>query len=227
MAKILIVEDNPDLSVTLEESLKADHHTVEVVGSGDEGIYRLRHLSYDLAVLDIQLPGMSGIEVCRQFRDGGGKIPVLMLTGLGDITNKESGFDAGADDYLTKPFMVRELIARVRALLRRAPEWKGDVLRGADIVLDPVKFEVTKKGVPVNLMPIDFALLEFLMRHSDKTISQEKIIDSVWHTDKDTTPGALRTAIRRLRQKLDDFDDPDQSVIRTIPRIGYKFCSSK
>src|SRR5579883_1603806 len=166
MPKILIVEDDNNLCQILEQSLKADHHSVEISHDGPDALGRLRSYVYDLVVLDWDIPCLDGIEVCKQFRAKGGNAPILMLTGKSNIEEKEHGFDSGVDDYLTKPFQIRELKSRIKALLRRPAALHGSTLRAAELILDVAKFEVTKAGQSITLSPKEFALLEFLMRHS-------------------------------------------------------------
>jgi DNA-binding response OmpR family regulator len=166
------------------------------------------------------LPELSGIELCRQYRSRGGTAPVLMLTGKGTISDKESGFDAGADDYLTKPFHMKELSMRLRALLRRATAFTGDVLRVKDIELEPSNHRATRNGADLNLLPKEFALLEFLMRHPNQVFSAEALLSRVWASETDTTVDAVSTCIKRLRKKIDSEDQP--SLIRTVHGVGYK-----
>jgi two-component system OmpR family response regulator len=224
MAKILLVEDDVDLTVMVETWLSSESHTVEVVHNGQEGLERLRVSDYDVVVLDWELPGMAGVDVLKHFRNEQGRTPVLMLTGKRSVDDKEIGLDLGADDYLTKPFHVKELSARIRALLRRTGPSKSNILKVGDLVLDPSRHKLTKGGVEVQLLPREFALLEFLMRHPEDVFSGEALLQRVWHSESDATIEAIRTCIKRLRQKLDQ--DDDSSIIETIARIGYRLKSS-
>lgn len=165
MVKILVVEDDPEFAMTLVDGLIMERFTVEHSPSGTDCIELLRVTEYDLVILDWNLPGLTGIEVLRQYRARDGKTPILMLTGKSDVEDKEKGFETGADDYLTKPFHMRELVARVRALLRRRIVEPSNMLSVRSIVLDPAKHRVTKGGAEVHISPRDFALLEFFMRH--------------------------------------------------------------
>ncbi|MBI2810538.1 MAG: response regulator transcription factor, partial [Candidatus Melainabacteria bacterium] len=166
MAKILIVDDDTELTSTVSYSLKLERHTVEIAHNGEDGLEFMLLSSYDLIILDWMLPGISGIEVCHTYRNKGGKTPIIMLTGRGDEQNRVEGLDTGADDYLVKPFSIRELIARITALLRRPNTFRPTALQVGDIVLDLGTREVTKNGKTIDLRPIDFALLEFFMRHT-------------------------------------------------------------
>lgn len=220
VAKILLVEDDIELSQSIEDWLTDEHHVVDVINSGAEVLNRLRFDQYDLLILDWQLPGMSGIEICKSFRGSGGNTPILMLTGKSEVSEKETGLDAGADDYLTKPFHPRELSARLRALLRRPKDFSQTVLKIGDIELDPASFSVTRDGEQVPLLPREFALLEFFMRHPDQVFSAEALLDRVWSADSEASPDTVRVHITKLRGKIDSPGKP--SMIKTLHRLGYK-----
>jgi two-component system, OmpR family, response regulator len=220
MAKLLLVEDDVDLTVMIVEWLSFEHHSVEVVHNGREGMERLRLCHYDAVILDWSLPEMTGLEICRQYRQESGVAPVIMLTGKNSISDKENGLDSGADDYLTKPFNMKELSARIRAVLRRASNSPTNILTVGELTIDPTKYKLTKNGKEIQLLPREFALLEFLMRHPDEVFSGDALLQRVWHSESDATSDAIRTCIKRLRQKIDG--DSDDSVIQTISRVGYK-----
>lgn len=221
MAKVLVVEDDPELTDVVIDCLKAQNFLVDHVGNGREALDRLKFFQYDLIVLDWQLPGMDGIEVCSQFRSRGGATPILMLTGKRTVDDKEAGFEAGADDYLTKPFQARELVARLRALLRRPQGVVAKTLKARDLELDATTHKVTKDGLEINLLPKEFALLEFLMRHPSQVFNGEALIDRVWSTDGETTSAAVRINVNRLRNKIDTEGQP--SFISTVHGVGYRF----
>jgi DNA-binding response OmpR family regulator len=221
LAKVLAVDDDMDLVEVIKEHLESEHYLVECAYDADEGMRRMQLYPYDIVVLDWQLPGGSGVEMCRKFRAGGGTIPVLMLTARSHLADKEEGFNAGVDDYLTKPFAMKELSLRVRALLKRCTPIATDVLRARNIELDPVGFKVRKSGAEVSLFRSDFALLEFLMRNPNRVFNAEALLEHVYLTDANYTTDAIRTSIKRIRQKLDD-EGSDISIIRTIHRVGYK-----
>ena len=220
MAKILLVEDDLEMCEVVSDWLTDEHYTVDVVNTGTDAVERLRFDKYDVLIFDWQLPDLTGIEVCKRFRSKGGKTPVLMLTGKSEIVDKETGLDAGADDYLTKPFHPRELSARVRALLRRSGEVKQNVLNCGDIELDPQGFKVTKAGQEVALLPKEFALLEFFLRHPNQVFSPEALLDRVWSAESEASPDTIRVHITKLRGKIDK--EGQQSIIKTIHRQGYK-----
>lgn len=192
-----------------------------MVNSGTEAIERLRFDKYDVLIFDWQLPDLTGIEICKRFRSKGGNTPVLMLTGKSEIADKETGLDAGADDYLTKPFHPRELSARVRALLRRSGDVKQNVLTCGDIELDPQGFKVTKGGKEITLLPKEFALLEFFLRHPNQVFSPEALLDRVWSAESEASPDTIRVHITKLRGKIETEGQP--SPIKTIHRQGYKW----
>lgn len=222
MAKILLVEDDEDLAITVSDMLKGERHTVDTMHNGLDASEALKNQAYEVIVLDWDLPGLSGLELLKRFRAGGGGTPVIMLTGKGEIAEKEQGFDSGADDYLTKPFHMKELAARVRSLLRRPSMVNANVLTWGDLMLDPSNFEVSRSGQPLRLLPRDFALLEFLMRHPTQIFSAQALLDGVWNYDSDATPEGLRVAIRRIRKVIDEVDDLDVSMIENISRVGYR-----
>jgi two-component system, OmpR family, response regulator len=222
VAKILLVEDDKDLALLVREWLEAENYSLDIAHDGMEGYEFLRQGHYDVVVLDWDLPRMTGLEICQKYRATKGVAPILMLTGRGQIADKEMGLDAGADDYLAKPFHMRELSARLRALGRRPTTVVSSVLTVGNLELDTVKHRLCKGGVDVHLLPKDFALLEFLMRHPDEIFSSEAILQRVWNLDTEATSDAVRTSVKRLRKKLDESDDEDSSVIENVRRIGYR-----
>jgi len=223
VAKILVVEDDRLLSRLVRDYLASEHHNVEVADTGSTGMEMLECFRYDAIILDWELPGMTGIEILKRFRAKGGKTPVLMLTQRGSINEKETGFDSGTDDYLTKPFEMRELSARVRALLRRPAVFTGRVLAVRDIALDPGSHKVTRNGQEVDLLPKEFALLEFLLRHPGEVFSAEALLDRVWSSESESTEEAVSTCVRRLRKKVDDEGKP--SLIQTVHGVGYRLAA--
>lgn len=220
MAKILIVEDDPATANLISDCVASDKHTYEIVNSGKEALDRLKLYHFDLVVLDWQLPDIEGIEVLQSHRDRGGQTPILMLTGMSHIKDKETGFAAGADDYLTKPFYASELIARVKALLRRPSQIVSTKLTFGDISLDSSSHEVFKNGKKIDLLPKEFAVLELFMRNPNQVYSLEVILDRVWHSESETTPESVRTCMQRLRRKIDSEGKP--SLIATVYGVGYK-----
>lgn len=224
MAKILIIEDDKLLNELVRDYLLRQHHQVETAETGTSGLEKLQSFQYDAVILDWQLPGLEGIEILKRFRANGGSTPVLMLTRKGSIDEKEAGFQTGTDDYLTKPFELRELGARVQALLRRPKAVVGDVLRAGSLMLDEREHKATKDGSHLQLLPKEFALLAFFMRHQNDVFSAQALLERVWDSDSDSSEEAVSTCIRRLRKKIDDDDKP--SLIQTVHGLGYKFVSS-
>lgn len=224
MAKVLLVEDDETLSAMIIDWLQNERFLVNAVANGNEGMSLLKVNQYDAIILDWNLPGMSGVDICRAYRGAGGRAPVIMLTAKAMISDKAQGFDSGADDYLTKPFDVRELAMRVHALLRRPATMPSNVLRAKNgLELDPQKHRVTKNGEEVHLLPRDFELLQLFMRYPDEVFSPEALLVRAWNSDADATMEGLRTAIKRIRKKIDDAEDESQSAIETIRRVGYRF----
>jgi len=221
MAKLLIIEDDVDLAGMVVDWLKFEHYTVELVYSGTEGLDRLQSSAYDAVIIDWDLPGISGVEICRQFRSEGGTTPMIMLTGKDAIAEKEESLDSGIDDYLTKPFNMKELSARLRAVLRRPASMIENVLKVRDIELEPTKYWVKKGGVEIQLLPKEFSLLEFFLRHPNQVFSADALIQRVWVSDSEATGDAIRTCLKRLRKKLDDTDDANP-IIQTIHGVGYR-----
>ena len=223
MAKIYIIEDDEELSDTLKDCLVSERHVVEQAYSGGEGLDHLRHYNYDLIILDWDLPQLTGLQLCTEFRHRGGNTPILFLTGLQDIAYKEKGFDAGCDDYLTKPFNLSELTRRVKALLRRPPAIVNEngLLTGRHLTLNPISTKVTASGREVRLNPKEYALLEFFMRYPGQVFSAEALLDRVWKSTSESSTEAITTAVKRLRKKLDIEGEP--SLITTVHRVGYRF----
>ncbi|MBZ0184944.1 MAG: response regulator transcription factor [Candidatus Obscuribacterales bacterium] len=225
MAKILIVEDDVDMVGMLEDWLLHEHHVVEAVTRGEDACDRLKFYFYDLIILDWQLPDLSGLEVLKTYRAAGGLSPILMLTGKNAISDKEAGLDSGADDYLTKPFNAKELSARIRALLRRPTALASNQLVFEDIVLDPQAHKVFRNGEPVDLLPKEFALLEFFMRNPGQSFNTDALLDRVWKSESDTSADTVRVTLQRLRKRIDSKGEP--SLIETRHRIGYKLRDKK
>lgn len=217
MAKIIVVEDNVDVADQVRMVLTFEHHTVETLHDGKDASAALRAYDYDVIILDWELPGMNGVEILREYRSRGGNTPVLMLTGKDSVDEKEQGLDSGADDYLTKPFQMKELAARVRALLRRTGAVKENVLTAGALKLDPTRYRATLNEAPLTLVPKEFALLEFLMRHPNQVFTADALLNRVWPSDSESTQEALRTTMKRLRKKV----DPDNLLIKTVHGVGY------
>lgn len=224
MPQVLVVDDEPALVTALERALRLDGHDVAVATDGEEALDRLARTAPDLVVLDVMMPRMDGLEVCRRLRAAGDRTPVLMLTARDGVDDRVDGLDAGADDYLTKPFALRELRARVRALLRRAdapPEEDDDAepLRFSDLRMDPATRQVWRGERPVELTRTEFALLELFLRHPRVVLSRSQLFEHVWGYDLGATSNALGVYIGYLRRKTEEGGEP--RLLHTIRGVGY------
>lgn len=220
VSKILLVEDDEQLAKVVCDWLAEENHTVEWTMDGKEGQDRLRLYDYDLAILDIGLPNVSGLEILKDHRDKNGQTPILMLTGKGSVEDKARGLDAGADDYLTKPFHGLELAARMRAILRRPRAYIGNTVSFADLSLDRDGFVFKRGDTQIDLLPKEFDLMEFLMKNPNRVFTQEALLNRVWSSESDATTDALTTVVKRLRKKI-DVPSKD-SYIRTVHGVGYR-----
>jgi len=221
MARILVIEDDPKVSSVVEEALSSYNHIVEVVDDGIDGLERLTYYHYDMAIVDWMLPGITGLEICQNYRKSGGQIPVLFLTGQSDVPNKVAAFDSGADDYLTKPFSFSELMARVRALLRRPPTLAEKVLSAGSIQMDLTSCSVSIDGKPITVAPSEFALLELFMKNPGRLFSSDELLNRVFKTESEATDEAVRQRVLRLRKKIGS--DGTAGPIKTVKGLGYKF----
>lgn len=219
MSKILLTDDDVELTAVLGEWLEGEGYIVESVHTGEEALSRLSHYEYDAVVMDVGLPDMEGFKVVSTYRGRGGTLPVIMLTGRGQITDKTQGFDAGADDYLTKPFHPVELGARLRALLRRPKQLVSENLSVSGLSIDANSRKVLRGGQEIKLLPQEFNLLLFFMRNPNRVFSSEDILDKVWSNEKDTAPDTVRVHVNKLRKKIDVDGQP--SILRTIHGSGY------
>ena len=219
---ILVVEDEQRLGALLRRVLSEERHTVDVAATGPEGLHMAGTDTYDLVILDVMLPGMDGIDVCRQLRTYDVQTPVLMLTARGTVDDRVRGLNAGADDYLVKPFAMEEMLARVNALLRRRNRdlEMSEEIRVDDLVLDQVRHEVRRGDRLIDLTPKEFALLEFLMRHPGQVLTRTQITDHVWRYDLDALSNVVDTYIHYLRDKIDRGFE--RTLIRTVRGVGYK-----
>lgn len=221
MAKILLVEDEEAVSRSIKEWLELENHIVDVVPDGTQGLDWLTLSFYDLAILDWNLPGLSGIEICQKFRSQGGTVPILVLTARNRVGERRAGLDAGAEDYLCKPFDLEELSARVRALLRRSPNTENEKISLGPLTLDRRQCAVWKDGRNVPLKRMEFRLLELFMRRPNHVFSVEALVDQLWSSSTEATSGTVRTHIQRLRMALGSEDDP--CPIETVQGQGYVF----
>ena len=220
--RILVVEDEHKIARALGRALEQEKYAVDVVYDGDEGYAMATTEPYDLAIVDRMIPGeYDGLAIVKAMREAKIHTPVLILTALGTTADKTKGLDSGADDYLVKPFALEELLARVRALLRRPTEQQSVILSAGDLTLDTTTFQVTRAGKEISLTSKEFALLEYMMRNQGRPLSKETIISHVWDYDADILLNTVEVYIKYLRTKVDQpFKTP--ALIQTVRGFGYK-----
>jgi DNA-binding response OmpR family regulator len=216
---ILIVEDEPAMREALRQGLEEENHNVTVASDGLEGIHAAETLDFDAILLDIMMPGMNGIDLVRRLRAAGRQTPVLMLTARDAASEVVRGLDAGADDYLTKPFSFRVLLARLRAISRRSVQPPKSKLQVADLLLDPASREVCRAGVTLGLTATEYRVLEFLMRRAGHAVSRSAIIEGVWGFDQEVEANTVDAFIRHLREKVDL--GREGKLIHTVRGYGY------
>jgi DNA-binding response OmpR family regulator len=216
---ILLVEDDPDVRSAVERVLSSAGYTVQSASDGASGLQLALSQRPDLVLVDVGLPDRDGVSVARELRERGFRSPILMLTARGTVSDKVSGLEAGADDYLPKPFDLSELIARVKALLRRASIAADHTLRAGDVTIDPLTRRVERGGRGIELTQKEYALLEFLVRHAGQPVSRSLIAEQVWKYEVDPSTNVVDVYINYLRKKLGD--DKTQPLIRTVRGVGY------
>ena len=217
--RILIVEDEPKVASFIRRALEEESYAVDVCSDGIQGRDLASEVDYDLIILDLLLPGLSGIDVLKAVRDAKVTTPVLILTARSKVDQRVKGLDAGADDYLTKPFAIEELIARARALLRRASGDTAGILQVDDLVLNPISREVTRSGHRIDLTSKEYALLEYMMRNAGRVLTRPMIAEHVWDLDFDTFTNVIDVYISYLRNKIDRGHT--RGLIHTVRGSGY------
>src|ERR1700728_657077 len=217
--RILVVDDDPAVSGALNRALRLEGYEVTLAADGPQALEEIAIRPPDAVILDIGLPVIDGLDVCRRLRAAGDDTPVLMLTARDAINDRVQGLDAGADDYLVKPFALAELLARLRALLRRRPEDSGEMLRFADLSLDPITREARRGDRPFTLTRIEFDLLELLLRHPRQVLTRELILDRVWGYTFDSGTNSLAVYIGYLRRKTEA--DGESRYLHTVRGVGY------
>lgn len=220
--RVLVVEDEHKIANAIKKGLHRESYAVDIVHDGIEGYDLASSEQFDVIILDIMLPGMDGIEICKKLREQQIHTPILMLTSKGQIEDKVVGFNSGADDYLTKPFAFVELLVRIKALTRRPQNSVGTTLSIGDLTIDTNNYEVKRAGQKIRLSNKEYSLLEYLVRHKNQVITKEQIINHVWNYDADVLPNSVEVYIKHLRTKIDD-PFPDKPLIHTVKGFsGYK-----
>jgi two-component system, OmpR family, response regulator len=219
MPKILVVDDDEQMVEMITDYLSAEGYTVEATDNGVEALSLMKSFGYAVIVLDWEMPGRTGPDVCQSYRDWGGQAPIIMLTGKGAIEEKEKGFLSGADDYLTKPFHPKELSMRIKALLGRFVSTNKNLVTCGCLTADRSKASLLVGDVDLKLPAREFDLLEFMMRHPEQVFSSDALIDHVWKSDAEVSGKAVRVCISRVRSKLEQYACPN---IVTVPGFGYK-----
>ncbi len=218
--RILIVEDDRKIGTFLQKGLRQEQYAVDLCRDGEEAVYLVQLNSYDVVILDIMLPGKDGFTVCKELREKSVLTPILMLTAKDSLEDKIAGLSEGADDYLTKPFSFGELVARIRALLRRSQDYKTGVLQAGDLVMDPLRRIVSRGGKNIGLTGKEYALLEYLLRNKGRVMSQSMIIEHVWDMNYEGASNMVNVHISHLREKIDK--NAKVKLIKTIRGQGYQ-----
>lgn len=224
--RILVVEDEHRIASAIKKGLEQERFAVDLAFDGQTGYDLASSEEFDLIVLDLMLPRLDGLSICKKLRQDGLHTPILILTAKGQIQDKVTGLDSGADDYLTKPFSFEELIARIRALSRRPKTTLSSNLTVSDLTLDVRNFEAKRQGKNIRLSGKEFSLLEYLMRHPNRIMSKDQIISHVWNYDSEILPNTVEVYIRNLRQKIDLPFPGSKPLIQTIRGFGYKLGNS-
>jgi len=225
--RILVAEDEHRIANAIKKGLEQEHYATDVTYDGNEAVDLAMVEDYDVIILDLMLPGVDGLNICRTLRKNNIHTPILILTAKDQIEHKIRGLDSGADDYMTKPFSFEELLAHVRALLRRPAQMLEDVLKVTDLTLDPKLYQVKRGGKLIALSSREFALLYYLMRNPNQVQTKEKIIAHVWDYNSNILPNTLEVTIKNLRQKVDIPFAPQPQLIHTIRGYGYKISDAQ
>ncbi|MCL5784676.1 MAG: response regulator transcription factor [Patescibacteria group bacterium] len=220
--RILVVEDEHKIANSIKKGLEQEGYATDVAYTGTEGFDLASSEEYDLILLDILLPGINGIEICKDLRKKQIHTPILILTAKGQVSDKVEGLDAGADDYLTKPFAFEELLARIRSLLRRPKDNIGSVLKCEDLTLETLTYQVKRGDKSIQLSSKEYALLEYLLRHQNQVLTKEQIINHIWDYDADVLPNTVEVYIGYLRNKIDKPFPDKPALIHTVRGFGYR-----
>ena len=220
--KILIVEDEVKIGNSIKKGLEQELFVVDVANDGTTGLDLALSEKYDLIILDRLLPGIDGVEICKKLRLEKNTVPILLLTAKGQVSDRVEGLNSGADDYLVKPFAFEELLARVKALLRRPQNRASNILKVSDLTLDTTSFEVKRENKSINLSQKEFIFLKYLMRHKDKIVTKDEIMSNVWDYDSDILSNTIEVYVKHLREKIDKPFKDKAPLIKTVRGFGYK-----
>lgn len=223
----MVIEDEHKIANSIKKGLEQENYVVDAVYDGTSGYDLAGDGNYDVIILDLMLPDMDGIEVCQKLRKNGIHTPILMLTARGQVEDKVTGLNSGADDYLVKPFAFNELLARIKALARRPKDEFGTILTAADLSLNTINYEVRRGNKTINLSRKEFTLLEYLMRRQNTILTKDQIINNVWDYDADVLPNTVEVYIGYLRNKIDKAFRSSKPIITTVRGFGYKIESEK
>ena len=221
MASILIIEDEPAMQLGLKDNLEVENHSVDTSSDGESGLQKLKSGKYDLVLLDVMLPKLSGFDVCKAARTAGIDTPIILLTAKGEEIDKIVGLELGADDYITKPFSVRELLARIKAILRRSQSTDGAKITIGRLLIDFSSFQCEENGVEVKLSHKEIEILSFLSKNKNKVVSRYDLLENVWGYEEQITTRTVDNFIVRLRQKI-EINPNQPKIILTVHGAGYK-----
>ncbi len=223
--RILVIEDEIKLAKAIKRALELQHYAVDITHDGEEGYGLASSETFDLIILDLMLPSLDGMQICQQLRAENNSTPILMLTAKGQLKDRVSGLDCGADDYLVKPFSFDELFSRIRALMRRSHLNPTPLLKVKNLTLDPVSLKVERESEEISLSAKEFAILEYLLLNKNKVISKEQLIAHVWNYENDILPSTIEVHIKNLRDKIEKpFHD---QLIQTVRGFGYEITDEK
>ncbi|MGA7160736.1 MAG: response regulator transcription factor [Bacteroidota bacterium] len=224
MLTILLIEDEPEMQTGLRDNLEFEGYKVEVTGTGKDGLKKILNHTYDLVILDVMLPEMSGFDVCKRAREKGSRVPIVMLTAKGEEVDKVLGLELGADDYITKPFSLRELLARIKAVLRRKEGGTSQLsgkMKIGNIDIDFSTYEVSRKGKAIDMTPKECEILRFLWQHKNQAVSRDALLTNVWGYDESISSRTVDNFIAKLRQRVEKIPSKPRHII-TIHGTGYK-----
>lgn len=220
--KILVVEDEHRLATSIQKGLSQEGYQVDLAFNGDDGLDMATSINHDVIVLDLMLPGIGGLEICKSLRESDIHTPIIMLTAKGQLSDKLLGFQVGADDYLTKPFAFEELLARINSLSKRPPKTSSLVIEVADLTINTKTFEVRRAGQDISLTSREYRLLEYLAKNQNQILTKEQIISYVWEYDSEVLPNIVEVYVKKLRNKIDLPFFTQSPLLQTVRGFGYK-----